>query len=187
MEIIATALAEVKVLVPRRFRDARGFFSETYSKRTFAAAGLDIDFTQDNQSLSHEKGTIRGLHFQGPPSAQTKLVSCLMGQILDVAVDIRQGSPSFGRHVAVELSAENGRQLLIPRGFAHGFCTLVPDCLVAYKVDAFYDPAVDFGLAYDDPDLGIEWPIAAEAAILSDKDRRFPRLKDLKMVFVHGG
>jgi dTDP-4-dehydrorhamnose 3,5-epimerase len=186
LEIIATALAEVKVLVPKRFEDARGFFSESYSKRRFAAAGLDIDFIQDNQSLSREKGTIRGLHFQGPPSAQTKLVSCLTGAILDVAVDIRRGSPSFGRHVAVELSAENGRQLLVPRGFAHGFCTLVPHCLVAYKVDAFYDPKVDYGLAYDDPDLGIEWPIPVEAAVLSDKDRGFPRLRDLKKMFVHG-
>lgn len=183
MDVIETAIADLKILVPKRHGDARGYFTESYSQRTHAAAGLAHAFVQDNISLSAQVGTIRGLHFQGPPSAQTKLVQCLAGALLDVAVDIRVGSPTFGRHVAVELSAANGRQLLVPRGFAHGFCTLAPNTMIQYKVDNFYDPATDGGILFDDPDLGIAWPVTGAKAILSDKDRRLPRLADLPPIF----
>lgn len=168
----------------RRFGDARGYFSETYSRRDFAALGIPEELVQDNQSLSLPAGTIRGLHFQAPPRAQSKLVRVLRGRILDVAVDIRHGSPTYGRHVAVELSAENGLMLYIPVGFAHGFCTLVPDTEVAYKVSDTYAPDCDRGLAWDDPALGIDWGVAPGSAVLSDKDRRHPRLAELGRVFL---
>ena len=167
----------------RRFGDGRGFFLETYSARDFAALGVGEAFVQDNHSLSRLAGTVRGLHFQLPPHAQAKLVRVLRGSVLDVAVDIRRGSPSFGRHVAVELSAGNARQLYVPAGFAHGFCTLEPDTEVAYKVSALYAPECDRGLAWDDPDLALPWPVTAAAAQLSDKDRRAPRLRDLPPAF----
>ncbi len=183
MQIIETALPEVKILTPKRFGDARGYFAETYSAKRMDDAGIFHPFIQDNLSHSASRGTIRGLHFQGPPSAQTKLVSCLAGAILDVAVDLRVGSPRFGQHVAVELSAQNGCQLLVPRGFAHGFCTLADQTLVAYKVDAYYDASVDFSLAFDDPALAIAWPITRAKAVLSDKDSRAPTLADLPRVF----
>ena len=186
MQITDTALPEVKILTPKRFGDARGYFAETFSTRTIETAGIFHPFVQDNVSMSAAKGTIRGLHFQGPPSAQTKLVTCLVGAIVDVAVDLRVGSPRYGHHVAIELSAENGRQLLVPRGFAHGFCTLVDGTLVTYKVDAFYDAAADFSLAFDDPALGIDWPVTRDQAILSDKDSRAPRLADLPGIFSFG-
>ena len=187
MELIDTALPDVKILVPKRFGDARGFFTECYSTRRMVELGLVSDFKQDNMSLSVPKGTVRGLHFQGPPSAQTKLVGCLAGAILDVAVDIRHGSPHFGQHVAVELSAENGRQLLVPRGFAHGFCTLVENTMIMYKVDDYYNPNVDFGISFDDPDLNIQWPVDRASAILSNKDQQAPRLKDAPHVFTYSG
>jgi len=179
MDLKALELPGAYLLIPKRFRDARGFFVESYNKKTLAAHGLNFDFVQDNVSLSAKSGTIRGLHFQSPPSAQTKLVSVLGGAALDVLVDIRNGSPTYGRHVAVELTAENGWQVLVPRGCAHGFCALADDTLVQYKVDAHYDPGRDLGLLWNDPDLGIRWPVSAEAAVLIDKDKQHPRLRDL--------
>ncbi len=178
-----TAIPAVKVITPKRFGDARGFFSEVYSRRAFEAAGLHLDFVQDNHSLSGPMGTIRGLHFQSPPFAQDKLIRVVRGRILDVAVDLRRSSPTYGQHVAVELSAENWRQLLVPVGFAHGFCTLEPDTEVVYKVTAYYAPAHDHGVAWDDPALGIAWPVAPDEALLSDKDARQPRLADLPTYF----
>jgi dTDP-4-dehydrorhamnose 3,5-epimerase len=178
-----TAIPDVKIITPKKFGDRRGFFSETYNRRAAAEAGIRLEFVQDNHSLSADVGTIRGLHFQSAPFAQDKLVRAPRGRILDVAVDLRRSSPTFGRHVAVELSAENWRQLLVPIGFAHGFCTLEPDTEVFYKVTNYYSPAHDHGLAFDDPALGIAWPVDATKAILSDKDRRLPRLADCPLYF----
>jgi dTDP-4-dehydrorhamnose 3,5-epimerase len=183
LQVEETAIPAVKIITPKRFGDARGFFSETYSRKAFEEAGITLDFLQDNHSLSGPVGTVRGLHFQSPPFAQDKLIRVVRGRILDVAVDLRRSSPTYGQHVAVELSAENGRQLLVPAGFAHGFCTLEPDTEVVYKVTAYYAPAHDHGLAWDDPALEIQWPVSPEAALLSDKDRRHPRLADLASVF----
>jgi dTDP-4-dehydrorhamnose 3,5-epimerase len=167
----------------RRFADARGAFAETFSRRDFAALGIEEDFVQDNWSRSDTIGTIRGLHFQRPPRAQAKLVRVLRGAILDVAVDIRHGSPTFGRHVAVTLEEGDGRMLYVPEGFAHGFCTLRPATEVAYKVNEFYAPDCDGGIAWDDPALGIEWPVAPGRAVLSDKDARLPLLAALPPLF----
>lgn len=183
LTVESTDIADVKIITPPKFGDERGFFSETYNRALLKDHGIDLEFVQDNQSLSAKVGTLRGLHFQSPPFAQDKLVRVLRGAILDVAVDIRRDSPSFGRHVAVELSARNWRQLLVPVGFAHGFCTLEPDTEVVYKVTSYYAPQHDLGLAYDDPDLGIAWPVPAEALTLSDKDRRHPRLADFVSCF----
>jgi len=177
------ALPGPVLVTARRFGDHRGFFLETYSVRDFAALGISDVFVQDNHSLSAKPGTIRGMHFQLPPHAQAKLVRVLRGAILDVAVDIRRSSPSFGKHVAVELTAENAQQLFIPAGFAHGFCTLSPDTEVAYKVTDLYAPECDRGIAWDDPDLALPWPFDAAEVQLSDKDRRAPRLRDLPTVF----
>lgn len=171
------------LVTPRRFGDHRGFFLETYSTRDFAALGIPDVFVQDNHSLSARPGTIRGMHFQLPPHAQAKLVRVLRGAILDIAVDIRRSSPFYGRHVAVELTAENAQQLYIPAGFAHGFCTLVPDTEVAYKVTDLYAPECDRGIAWNDPDLALPWPFEAGQVHLSDKDRRAPRLRDLTQGF----
>ena len=178
-----TAIPAVKIVTPKKFGDHRGFFSETWSRKAFTDAGLDLDFVQDNQSLSAPVGTLRGLHFQSAPFAQDKLVRVTRGRILDVAVDIRASSPTFGKHVAVELSAENWKQLLVPVGFAHGFVTLEPDTEVLYKVTAPYAPENDHGLAFDDPALGIDWGLPAERLTLSDKDRRHPRLAELPRYF----
>ncbi|MGX1740383.1 dTDP-4-dehydrorhamnose 3,5-epimerase [Bosea sp. NPDC055353] len=178
-----TAIPAVKIVTPRKFGDHRGFFSETWSHKAFAEAGLDLDFVQDNQSLSAPVGTLRGLHFQSPPFAQDKLVRVTRGRILDVAVDIRASSPTFGKHVAVELSAENWKQLLVPIGFAHGFVTLEPDTEVLYKVTAPYAPANDHGLAFDDPALGIDWRLPLSGLTLSDKDRKHPRLAEMLRYF----
>ncbi len=167
----------------RRFADARGAFIETYSRRDFAAIGIPDEFVQDNQSLSVHVGTVRGLHFQTPPHAQGKLVRVLRGRILDVAVDLRRSSPTFGQHVLAELSAQDGRMLWVPPGFAHGFVTREPETEVAYKVTALYAPECDRSLAWNDPALGIDWGLAAEAATLSDKDRRAPLLADLGPAF----
>lgn len=183
MRIESTEIAAVKILTPKRHGDARGWFAETWKREALVEAGTAIDFVQDNESLSAETGTLRGLHFQSPPFAQDKLVRVVRGRILDVAVDIRRQSPTYGRHIAVELSAEDGRQLLVPVGFAHGFVTLEPDTQVLYKVSAPYAPAHDHGLAFDDPALGIAWPFPPERLILSDKDRRHPRLADLPGYF----
>jgi dTDP-4-dehydrorhamnose 3,5-epimerase len=178
---------DLVALVPPKHADARGFLSETYSRRRFAALGLDIDFVQDNHTYSAARGTIRGLHFQTPPHAQGKLVRVLRGAVLDVVVDLRLGSPAFGRPVAVELSAENWRQLYVPPGFAHGFCTLTPETEVLYRMTSYYAPESDRGLAFDDPDLGVRWPVAISEATLSDKDRRHPRLRDLPAFFRYEG
>lgn len=178
-----TAIADVKLVIPEKHGDARGFFSEVYKESDWRATGLDPVFVQDNHSFSAPVGTLRGLHFQLPPFAQDKLVRVTRGRILDVAVDIRRSSPTFGRHVAVELSAKNWLQLFIPIGFAHGFITLEPDTEVLYKVTNVYSSEHDRGLAYNDPDLAIEWPVTGEDPILSDKDRRHPRLCDLGALF----
>jgi dTDP-4-dehydrorhamnose 3,5-epimerase len=180
------AIPAVVLIRPKRIGDARGFFCETFSAARYAEAGLPA-FIQDNESLSRTAGTLRGLHFQIPPFAQAKLVRCTRGALLDVAVDIRKGSPSYGRHVAVELSSENGLQVYVPIGFAHGFCTLEPDTQIEYKVSAPYSADHDRGLAWDDPALGVKWPVSAATAVLSDKDRKQPRLADLPAVFSHAG
>ena len=171
------------LLEVRRFADTRGVFSETYNRRDFATVGVAEEFVQDNWSLSERVGTIRGLHFQRPPHAQGKLVRVLRGRILDVAVDMRRSSRQLGRHVAVELGAGDGRMFYVPPGFAHGFCTLEPMTEVAYKVTADYAPESDGGIAWDDPDLGIEWPVSRGDAVLSDKDSRLPRFAELPLVF----
>jgi len=183
MDVIETEIPDVKRIKPKRFGDSRGWFSETFRADTMAKAGITTPFVQDNQSFSAPQGTIRGLHFQIAPQAQAKLIRVLQGTILDVAVDIRSGSPTYRKYVAVTLDAENGEQLYIPHGFAHGFCTLTPDTMVAYKVDAYYSPAHDRALVWNDPDVGIDWPVLAAEAILSDKDRAAPRLSELGLVF----
>ncbi|MDH3263138.1 MAG: dTDP-4-dehydrorhamnose 3,5-epimerase [Paracoccaceae bacterium] len=180
-----TALPEVKILTPRRIKDARGFFAETWNARDFAAASIATAFVQDNHSLSRQAGTIRGLHFQAPPHAQAKLVRCGRGRLYDVAVDIRQGSPRFGQWVGVELSAGNGRQLLIPEGFLHGFVTREPDTEVVYKCSAYYEPAADGAVRFDDPAIGIDWGIDPAQAIVSDKDAAAPLLADLGTPFTY--
>jgi dTDP-4-dehydrorhamnose 3,5-epimerase len=183
LDVRCLAIPDVKLIRTPRVADARGYFCETFQRADFAAQGLDYDFLQDNQSSSDRSGTVRGLHFQRPPFAQTKLVRVLRGSILDVAVDLRRSSPSFGRHVAAKLSSEGNEQLLIPAGFAHGFCTLEPDTVVFYKVDKIYSAAHDGGANWADSKLSIEWPIAPAEAIVSDKDRRLPMLADLAPVF----
>lgn len=179
MHVEQLRIADVKLITPRIYRDERGFFSETFSARELAAAGIAETFVQDNHSLSRTKGVVRGLHFQIAPRAQGKLVRVTRGAILDVAVDIRRGSPTYGQHVAMMLSAENWRQLWVPSGFAHGFCTLEPDTEVQYKVTDYYAPECDRGIRWNDPALGIAWPVAAELAVLSDKDKNQPMLADL--------
>jgi len=179
-------MPDVLLIEPRRHSDARGFFSEVWSRRALAEAGLAADFVQDNHSLSTEAGVVRGLHYQKPPSAQGKLVRVVRGAILDVAVDIREGSATYGQHVAQVLSAANWCQMWVPRGFAHGFCTLEPDTEVLYKVDAYYDRAADAGIAWDDPAFGIAWPVTREAAVLSEKDRSAARLSEIAAPFPRG-
>lgn len=183
MEVQETDIPEIRILKPRKFSDQRGFFSETYNQRTLADIGITVQFVQDNHSLSTETGTVRGLHFQTPPYAQDKLVSVPRGAILDIAVDIRHGSPTFGRHVAARISADEWNQIYVPAGFAHGFCTLEPDTEVLYKVTNYYSPAHDQGIFWNDPELGIDWPVETDAAILSDKDRNWPRLEALPKIF----
>lgn len=169
-----TAIPDVKLLMPRRFGDARGWFTETYNERSFAEVLGGAVFVQDNQAFSAARGTLRGLHFQRPPHAQAKLVRVLRGSVFDVAVDLRLGSPTYGQWVGETLTAQGGEQLFVPRGFAHGYCTLEPDTEVAYKVDGFYAPECDAGLIWNDPTLNIAWPVAPGEAILSDKDTRLP-------------
>lgn len=183
MKATRLAIPDVLLLEPVRHRDHRGFFSETYSKRALAEAGVEIDFVQDNHSLSRERGVVRGLHFQTEPAAQDKLVRVPRGAVFDVAVDLRHGSPTFGKWVGAILSADSWHQLLIPKGFAHGFCTLEPDSELLYKVSDYYAPECDRGVAWNDPDIGIDWPVAPEAAVLSDKDAKQPRLADLPAYF----
>ena len=179
------SLAGVVEIIPDRFGDDRGYFCETYNCDALRDHGIELEFVQDNQSWSRDMGTVRGLHYQTPPFAQVKLVRVLRGAIFDVAVDIRTGSPSFGQHVCCELTAEQGNQLLIPEGFAHGFCTLRPDTEVFYKVSAGYSPQHDRGILWSDPDLGISWPVDAVDAILSEKDKRQPGLKDYRGDFIY--
>lgn len=183
MEIERLAIPDVLILRPRRIGDHRGFFSETYNRASFAAAGLDLDFVQDNHSLSAEVGTVRGLHFQIPPRAQHKLLRVVRGAILDVAVDIRRSSPTYGHHVSAVISAREWNQILVPVGFAHGFCTLEPDTEVFYKVTDGYAPQQDRGLLWNDPALAIPWPVTAETAILSERDHRHPPLAELPTYF----
>ena len=185
MEIIKTALEGVVIIEPRLFKDDRGYFFESYSERDFNRQVRQVRFVQDNESKS-SYGVIRGLHFQKPPFAQSKLVRVIKGAVLDVAVDIRKGSPTFGQHVAVELSEENHRQFFIPRGFAHGFSVLSDEAVFQYKCDNFYAPQSEGAIAWNDPDLGIDWQLPAEEAILSPKDRAHPRLKDADELFDYG-
>jgi dTDP-4-dehydrorhamnose 3,5-epimerase len=182
-DVQSLEIPDVKLIRTRRFSDARGYFCETYQRADFAAHGLVYDFLQDNQSSSARPGTVRGLHFQRPPFAQTKLVRVLHGRVFDVAVDLRRSSRTFGRHVGIELSSGDDVQLLVPRGFAHGFCTLEPDTVVFYKVDQVYSAASDGGICWADSELGIEWPVGSEDVILSEKDRGLPMLADLGPVF----
>ncbi len=183
MQVEELGIPNVKVLTPNKHGDHRGFFSEIYNKKILAEAGIDIDFVQDNHSLSAEKGVVRGLHFQVPPYVQDKLVRVARGSVLDVAVDLRRGSPTYGKHVSVVLSAEEWNQILVPIGFAHGLMTLEPDTEVIYKVSNYYSAEHDKGLLWNDPALGIEWPVAEEEAILSAKDKVQPRLADLPPYF----
>ena len=184
MQIESLAIPEILRITPRRFGDSRGWFAETWNRARLAEAGFDQDFVQDNHSFSRERGTIRGLHCQVAPFVQGKLVRCVRGAIWDVAVDIRRGSPTYGHHVAAELSAENGAQLWIPGGFLHGFCTLTEAAEVVYKVTAPYDRASERGVIWNDPEIGLAWPVAPEAAVLSDKDAVLPRLADCETWFM---
>jgi dTDP-4-dehydrorhamnose 3,5-epimerase len=183
MKVTPTKIADVLLIEPSRISDRRGFFSEVFRRRDFTAAGFDFNFVQENHSLSVETGTVRGLHFQIHPFAQDKLLRVVRGRIFDVAVDIRRSSATFGQHVTAELSAENWRQVLIPKGFAHGFCTLEPNTEVIYKVTNYYSAENDMGLLWNDPDIGIVWPLEERAAHLSDKDKINPRLRDLPAYF----
>lgn len=183
MDVIELEIAAVKIIRPKKFGDNRGFFSETYSKRDLAQAGITLDFVQDNHSLSLAPGVVRGLHFQTPPFAQDKLVRVTRGAIFDVAVDLRRSSPTFGRHVSAVISAEEWNQILVPVGFAHGFCTLERNTEVIYKVTNYYSPAHDEGLHWHDPALAIDWPVRESEAVVSDKDKAQPRLSELKFFF----
>ena len=182
MQIIDTAIEEVKIVVPQVFGDARGYFFESFSQREFEEKVRKVNFVQDNESMS-SYGVMRGLHFQRPPFTQSKLVRCVKGKVLDVAVDIRKGSPTYGQHVAVELNEENHRQVFIPRGFAHGFAVLSETAIFQYKCDNFYAPEADGGISIKDKSLGIDWRIPTENAILSEKDIKHLCLKDFDSPF----
>lgn len=187
MEVRKLGLGGVVVVTPRRFEDDRGFFSEVYNRRAFAEIGIVDVFVQDNHSRSGPVGTIRGLHFQVDPAPIAKLVRVTTGSVFDVAVDIRSGSPTFGQWVSAELSAENWAQIYVPPGFAHGFCTLEPNTEVAYKVTDYWSPEVDRGIRWDDPGIGVDWPVGAAAAILSEKDRQQPLLSESPDYFEYTG
>lgn len=182
MDVIKTNIEGVVIIEPRIFKDARGYFFESFSQREFQEKVCNTVFVQDNESKS-SYGVLRGLHFQKPPYAQSKLVRIIKGAVLDVAVDIRKGSPTFGQHVAVELTEDNHRQFFIPRGFAHGFSVLTDEVIFQYKCDNFYAPQSEGALAWDDPDLGIDWRLPADKVILSEKDRHHSRLKDAEWLF----
>lgn len=186
MNVIQTEIPEILILEPKIFGDGRGYFFESFSERDFAAQVREVKFVQDNESKS-SYGVIRGLHYQLPPHAQSKLVRVVKGRVLDVAVDIRKGSPTFGKHVAVELSEENHRQLFIPRGFAHGFAVLSDEVIFQYKCDDFYAPECEGAIAWNDPVLGIDWKVPADKAVLSEKDRNHPLLKDVSVLFDYSG
>jgi dTDP-4-dehydrorhamnose 3,5-epimerase len=179
-------ILEVLEIVPVRHRDGRGYFSEVWNAATFAEKGIATHFVQDNQSLSEARGVLRGLHYQVPPFAQVKLLRVLRGSIFDVAVDIRRGSPSFGRWVGLTVSAEAGNQILVPAGFAHGFVTLEPECEILYKVSAPYSPGHERTIRFDDPEIAIDWPVPAEQLTLKQGDRAAPRLADADLAFSHG-
>ena len=181
LEVRPLAIPEVLLLQSPQYRDSRGFFYETYNKKAFAEAGIDLDFVQDNHSLSVNAGTIRGLHFQSHPYAQDKLVRVVKGRILDVAVDIRRDSPTFGQYVAAEISADRWNQILIPIGFAHGLCTLEPDTEVVYKVTNYYSAKNDLGIRWNDPQIRIEWPVDEQHVQLSEKDKALPFLADAEV------
>ena len=183
MQVMNTEIPDVKIIQPKKFGDHRGFFSETYNKRLLSEHGIGLDFVQDDHSLSGAKGTIRGLHYQTPPYAQDKLVRVVRGAIFDVAVDLRKESPTLGKHVSAVISSEQWNQILVPIGFAHGFCTLEPNTEVIYKVTNYYAPDHDKGLLWNDSDLGIEWPVSTGEATLSDKDRQQPRFSELTDLF----
>jgi len=176
-----------RIIVPKRYVDERGWFSETFHDQRLSAIGILCRFVQDNQSSSKRKGTLRGLHFQLPPAAQAKLVTVLKGRILDVAVDVRQGSPTFGQYVSAELSSESGHQVYIPIGFAHGFLTLEDDVVVAYKTSNYYEPAYESGIRWNDPDIAFPWPMKNASIIISDKDRRLPLLRQFASPFAYDG
>jgi dTDP-4-dehydrorhamnose 3,5-epimerase len=182
-EIIETALPGVLVLSPRVFADDRGYFGETYNARTFGEIGIEVSFVQDNQSISARSGTVRGLHFQIPPMAQAKLVRVVKGSVLDVAVDLRQGSPTYGQHVTRMLSAANQEQLFLPAGFAHGFCTREDDTVVLYKASNFYSPTHERGIRWNDPALAIDWGVTEAEAFLSLRDQGYPRFAELSESF----
>jgi len=187
MLLNGTSIPGVWVITPPRFGDARGFFAETYNQAKLAAQGILLDFVQDNHSLSAQIGTVRGLHFQAPPHAQAKLVRCGRGVLFDVAVDIRRGSPTYGRWFGCELSFENGRQLLIPAGFAHGFVTRAPDTEIIYKCSDIYAPQTEGALRWDDPDIGIDWAMGDLVPILSDKDAAAPAFRGFDSPFAYEG
>jgi dTDP-4-dehydrorhamnose 3,5-epimerase len=182
MNIIKTDIEGLLVIEPRVFGDSRGYFFESYNTKAFEEAVGNVTFVQDNESKS-SYGVVRGLHFQKPPYAQAKLVRVVKGRVMDVAVDLRKGSPTYGMHAAVELSEDNHRQLFIPRGFAHGFCVLSEEVIFQYKCDNYYAPESEGAIRWDDSDLGIEWGIPAEDVVLSDKDRNHPGFKELEDVF----
>lgn len=183
MQVEETDLPGVLIITPNRFGDARGFFSESWNREAMLAQGLDIDFVQDNHSLSSRPGTVRGLHFQAPPHAQTKLVRCGRGRFFDVAVDIRKGSPGYGKWVGVELSFENGKQLLVPAGFLHGFVTREPDTEIVYKCSDYYARDCDGAVRFDDGDIGIDWGFDAGSAHISEKDANAPAFADFRSPF----
>ena len=182
MNIIQTDIPDVVIIEPKVFGDHRGYFFESFSERDFAAKVCQVKFVQDNESMS-SYGVLRGLHFQKPPYAQSKLVRVVKGRVLDISVDIRHGSPTFGRYVAIELSEDNHRQVFIPKGFAHGFVVLSDTAVFQYKCDEYYAPQSEGAVAWDDPDLGIDWKLPIEDLILSEKDTRHPCLKDLPIIF----
>ncbi len=181
MKLIPSKLSDAFLVEPKVFEDARGFFMESYSRRAFEEHGIDITFVQDNHSLSRAQGVLRGLHFQRPPHAQCKLLRVTRGAVYDVIVDLRKDSPTFGAWEGFELSEENHRMLLVPKGFAHGFCTVRPDTEVMYKVDEFYMPALDSGILWNDPEIGIRWPV--ESPVLSEKDRKLLRMAEIETPF----
>tara|TARA_B100000927_G_scaffold289506_1_gene286260 strand:- start:1653 stop:2204 length:552 start_codon:yes stop_codon:yes gene_type:complete len=183
MEIYSLEIPEVKVIKPKKNIDNRGYFSEVYSNKSMKENGVDLNFLQDNQSLSVDINVVRGLHYQAEPFAQDKLLRCLTGSLLDVAVDLRKDSPTFGKHIKKVISAENFEQILVPIGFAHGFVTLEENTTVLYKVTNFYSPKHDFGVFWNDPELGIDWGIDVSKAIVSEKDQKQPHFKDLKNLF----
>ncbi len=187
MIIQGSPIPDLYILTPARLADSRGFFSESWNRATLAEHGIHLDFVQDNHSFSRNQGTIRGLHYQSPPHAQAKLVRCGRGRLLDVAVDIRNGSPTYGKWISEELSFDNGKQLLIPAGFLHGFMTLEPDTEIVYKCTDYYAPECDGAVRFDDPDIGIEWGTNPTSLTLSDKDKAAPLLKDFISPFDYIG